>query len=144
MPEQAGEEKAEEEEKEEEEEEEKGWHAARRTRGSFSPHSREFCTASAYRNLRREHRSGRRPQDTSLSRTPRVGSLPRRRTTTVLFLFHPPLVCFASPLLLPFAITDIVLLTRFPFSFFLPESGPNWWRPGVHCVLVFLRGFDGG
>lgn len=27
------------------------------------PYGREFCTASAYRNLRREHRSGRRPQD---------------------------------------------------------------------------------
>lgn len=27
------------------------------------PYGWEFCTASAYRNLRREHRSGRRPQD---------------------------------------------------------------------------------
>lgn len=27
------------------------------------PYGRELCTASAYRNLRREHRSGRRPQD---------------------------------------------------------------------------------
>jgi len=107
----------------------------REEHGGPSLHGREFCTASAYRNLRREHRSGRRPQDTSLSPAPLasarspVAAPPPPCSSSAL------LSCFASSLLLPFAITDIVLLTRFPLSFFLPESGPNWRRPRVHCAL---------
>lgn len=48
-----------------------GWGSAR-GKDHGGPYGREFCTASAYRNLRREHRSGRRPQDNPLLPSPPV------------------------------------------------------------------------
>jgi len=104
-----------------------------------SPRGREFCTASAYRNLRREHRSGRRPQDTSLpsARAPRGG--PRHRATTALFLFRSLLSARASsprssvPPSFPSPSRASCCSPR--FLFFLPGKWTKLSRPRVHCAL---------
>lgn len=94
----------------------------REEHGGPSLHGREFCTASAYRNLRREHRSGRRPQDTSLPRTLRASARsPRRRpappppcsSSALLSLVPSPLLSFS---LLPLRTLCSSLVSRFFFS----------------------------
>lgn len=119
-------------------EEEKGGEEKGRDRGTRREEhggpilgGREFCTASAYRSLRREHRSGRRPQDTSLSlpRTPRSSSFPSPAVAppSPLFLFRSLFLSFLTFRLLslrplPFAhYGHCAPLSRFPLSFFLPK-----------------------
>lgn len=140
VPEQAGKRK-----KKKKEEEKKKKRRGRGTRreehgGPFLG-GREFCTASAYRNLRREHRSGRRPQDTSLSPAPLAPARsPRRRAATAPYFSSDlsfSLFFRASSSLrpLPFARYEHCAPLSSPAFFFSPRKWTKLRRPRVFCAL---------
>lgn len=88
----------------------------------------EFCTASAYRNLRREHRSGRRPQDN-----------PSKLFSTPLTFLH---ILLSIPLnLLSLSLSRFIcLLSRFSiFISFYPRAPAR--EAVCVCRWLFLLSF---
>lgn len=106
---------------------------------------REFCTASAYRNLRREHRSGRRPQDTSLSPAPLAPARsPRRRATIApvslpislsLSLSFSLFSRFASSHSSPFRALRTLCSSLVSRFLFFSRKWTKLRRPRVSCAL---------
>lgn len=135
MPEQSGKKKREKKKKKRRTRRRRDWHAARRTRGSFSPrpgilHSlrlqepqtRASIWASASRHLSLPHPSRRL--------APLVAAPPPPCSSSAL------LSRFASSLLLPFAITDVALSSLVSrFLFFSPKVDQTGGGRAVHCAL---------